>query len=68
MISIKDIDNGDPFNVKTFKKIFLWFENFTQELYVDVSRSLNRKNGKYDKKLIGIEEVSTINPAPELGL
>lgn len=68
MVSVKDIYNGDVFTQKTFKQIWLWFENFTQELYVDVYRSLDRANGKYDTKLIGIEETSTINPAPELGL
>ena len=68
MVSVKDIDNRDPFTMKTFKQIWLWFENFTQELYVDVYRSIDRSNGKYDTKLISIEEVSTTNPAPEIGL
>ena len=68
MVSVKDIDNKDPFAMKTFKQIWLWFENYTQELYIDVYRSLDRSNGKYDTKLISIEEVSTTNPAPEIGL
>lgn len=68
MVSVKDIDNRDPFTMKTFKQIWLWFENFTQELYVDVYRSIDRSNGKYDTKLISIAEVSTTNPAPEIGL
>jgi len=65
-LSWKDIDLWDPFSVKTISDLYLWLDNFTQSLTVDMYMSIATWNARKVQKTITIEEVDVNWVAPEM--
>lgn len=56
-IVTKEIDLGDVFSLKELSSIYLWLENFNQELTIDTYYSLVLNNTKKPTKTISTEEI-----------
>jgi hypothetical protein len=58
LIWTKEIDRNDVFTFKSLIYVKLLFENFSQEVDVDLYVWLNRKNGKRNSKKVNIDEIA----------
>lgn len=53
---MKEIDLDDIFTMKNLSSVFLAFENYTQQVAVDMFYAIDRKNAKKPTKYINIIE------------
>lgn len=58
-ITTKEIDLWDIFTVKVLSELYIQFENYSQQVQVDVYAGLNRKNYKKNTSYINIQEINT---------
>ena len=56
-VTSKEIDRQDIFSVKSLMSMYLSFENYTQELDIDVFMAVNNQNGQKDRKHVMIREI-----------
>lgn len=52
--ALKEVDLNDVFTPKTLRDIYMLFENFTQDVVVDLFVAINNKNAKKLTKQINI--------------
>ncbi len=57
-ITLKEIDLDDIFTRKIISSLFISFENYTQQVQIDMYMAQDRSNGKKDTKYITIQEVN----------
>lgn len=69
-MTLKEIDLDDIFTMKNLSSVFFAFENYTQQVAIDMFYAIDRRNGKKPTKYINIiespQEPATIG-ANELG-
>lgn len=56
-MTLKEIDLDDIFTKKTISSIFISFENYTQQVTVDLFNAINKRNAKKPSKYLNILSV-----------
>ncbi len=55
--TLKEIDLSDIFSMKTLSQIYVSFENYTQEISIDIYMAINRINGKKRRQNMSTIEI-----------
>jgi len=55
--TLKEIDLSDIFSMKTLAQMYVSFENYTQEIWVDAYMAINKVNGKKKRQNMSVTEI-----------